>query len=262
MALKEILVHLDHTPGCHARLDVAISLAHKHQAHLTGLYATESTYHSPYRPNAGPEVKTETLFHERAARAGVAAVWLSGTAEESLVEVSERVILQAYYADLVVVGQTEISSGHPFNPEQVALGSGRPVLIVPNKGEFKTVGERIMVAWRRGKASSRAVNDALPLLKLARQVNVVRVNPQGGDFENDVVNLQTYLERHGIHSLADKLRSDDIRVGDLLLNQACDLGADLVVMGIFPSGRIGTAGSGPVARYFLEHMTIPVLMSG
>ena len=258
MALKEILVHLDHTPGCLARLDVAITLAHKHQAHLTGLYATESTYHSPYRPNAAPEIKTETLFNEKTARAGVAAIWLSGTAEESLVEVSERVILQAYYADLVVVGQAEISSGHRFIHEEVALGSGRPVLIVPNKGEFKTVGERVMVAWRRGKPSSRAINDALPLLKQARQVNVVRVNPQG-DFENDVENLHAYLERHGIHSLSEKLKADDIRVGDLLLNQACDLGADLVVMGIFPAGRM--AGSGPVARYFLEHMTIPVLMS-
>jgi nucleotide-binding universal stress UspA family protein len=258
MALKEILVHLDHTPGCLARLDVAITLAHKHQAHLTGLYATESTYHSPYRPNAAPEKKTETLFHEKTARAGVAADWLSGTAEESLVEVGERVILQAYYADLVVVGQAEASSGHRFIHEEVALGSGRPVLIVPSKGEFKTVGERVMVAWRRGKPSSRAINDALPLLKQARQVTVVRVNPQG-DFENDVENLHAYLERHGIHSLSEKLKADDISVGDLLLNQACDLGADLVVMGIFPAGRM--AGSGPVARYFLEHMTIPVLMS-
>ena len=258
MALKEILVHLDHTPGCLARLEVAITLAHNHQAHLTGLYATESTYHSPYRPNAAPEIKTETLFHEKTARAGVAADWLSGTAEESLVEVGERVILQAYYADLVVVGQAEASSGHRFIHEEVALGSGRPVLIVPNKGEFKTVGERVMVAWRRGKPSSRAINDALPLLKQARQVTVVRVNPQG-DFENDVENLHAYLERHGIHSLSEKLKADNIRVGDLLLNQACDLGADLVVMGIFPAGRM--AGSGPVARYFLEHMTIPVLMS-
>lgn len=262
MALKEILVHLDHTPGCHARLEVAISLAQKHQAHLTGLYATDSPYHSPSRPGARAEVKkVETLFREGTARAGVSAAWRAVTAEESLVGITERVILHAYYSDLVVVGQADTGSGHRLLSEQVALGSGRPVLIVPSKGEFKTVGERVMVAWRCGKASSRALNDALPLLKHARQVNVVRVNPQE-DFETDVRNLRTYLEFHGIKSVANKLIAEDIRIGDLLLNQACDLGADLVVMGIFPSGRMGTSGSGPIARHFLEHMTIPVLMSG
>jgi hypothetical protein len=39
MALKDILIHIDNSEACPARLSAAIELAHSHMAHLTGLYA-------------------------------------------------------------------------------------------------------------------------------------------------------------------------------------------------------------------------------
>jgi nucleotide-binding universal stress UspA family protein len=41
MALKDILVHLDVTPRCTARLEVAANLAARHGAHLTGLHVID-----------------------------------------------------------------------------------------------------------------------------------------------------------------------------------------------------------------------------
>ncbi|NIN36209.1 MAG: universal stress protein [Gammaproteobacteria bacterium] len=59
----------------------------------------------------------------------------------------------------------------------------------------------------------------------------------------------------------DRLSVDDVHAGDVLLNQACDLGVDMVVLGVVAHKRLGKIGLGSVGKHFLEHMTIPVLMS-
>ena len=41
MALKDILVHLDITPRCATRLEMAARLAMQHGAHLTGLHVID-----------------------------------------------------------------------------------------------------------------------------------------------------------------------------------------------------------------------------
>jgi hypothetical protein len=57
------------------------------------------------------------------------------------------------------------------------LGSGRPVLIIPN--EQRDVGESVLVAGAR-EAAARGF-DALPLLQKAREVKVIWVDPQTED---------------------------------------------------------------------------------
>jgi nucleotide-binding universal stress UspA family protein len=53
----------------------------------------------------------------------------------------------------------------------------------------------------------------------------------------------------------------DIGIMDTLLNNAADLGSDLLVMGAH--GHIGLpfVSRGAGTRYILRHMTVPVLMS-
>ena len=48
-----------------------------------------------------------------------------------------------------------------------------PVLAVPYVGSFAGVEERILVAWNGGPESTRAVNEALPLLCGAKAVMVL-----------------------------------------------------------------------------------------
>ncbi|MCF6178217.1 MAG: universal stress protein [Geopsychrobacter sp.] len=265
MPIKEILVHLDNSDRCQTRLEVAISLGLKHQAHLTGLYATPPPYYAVNWVDPPPAVVAmEARFSEMTSAAGLAADLICTDAPGLIASVNERVILQAYYADLVIVGQTDPSAGSLRNPddlpEQLALSAGRPVLVIPRFGEFKTVGQRILLAWRGGRASSRALNDAIPFLEQAKQVTLSMVNPDE-QFETQAKKLCTYLARHGTKAAIDKLSAENIRVGDVLLNQTCDLGIDLVVLGVFAQRRLGKTRLGPVGKHFLEYMTIPVLMS-
>ena len=88
-------------------------------------------------------------------------------------------VLHARYADLAVIGQpARDEPTEAFSAElakAVIMGSGRPVLFVPYVGHFKTVGERIMIAWKDSRESARAVADALPLLKDAKKVFAVAI---------------------------------------------------------------------------------------
>jgi nucleotide-binding universal stress UspA family protein len=265
MPIKEILVHLDNSDRCRIRLEVAISLVLKHQAHLTGIYATPPPYYAVnWVDSPAEEVAVETRFREMTTAAGIAADWICTDAPGLIASVSERLILQAYYADLVIVGQTDPTAANVRTlgdiPEQLALGAGRPVLVIPRFGALETLGQRIMLAWRGGRASSRALNDALPFLQQARQVRLAMVNPDE-QFEQQAHKLTGYLDLHGTRASVDRLFADNIRAGDVLLNQACDLGIDLMVLGVVANRRLGKTGLGPVGKHILEHMTIPVLMS-
>ena len=78
---------------------------------------------------------------------------------------------EARYADLAVVGQPSRDEPNVAFASELAnaviMGSGRPVLFVPYTGQFKTVGARIMIAWKDSRESARAVADALPWPRLA-----------------------------------------------------------------------------------------------
>lgn len=269
MAMKDILVHIDPSPKCAARLGLAFGLARRYRAHLTGLFLTS------HAPSASREGGTEAAlkeaqgnFEREAANAGISAEWHAANWKVAGVGVAEIVNLHAFHQDLVIIGQTEDGvsvDGIPGDlPEQVVLGSGRPVLVVPYAGEFENVGERVIVAWRSGRESVRALNDAMPFLEGARHVSVVEVVRaiRGAvDGTGTGADVCVHLARHGVKAWVDKVSVSDIQVGDVLLNQAWESGCDLLVMGARTHSWTGAPTLGPISGHILKHMTIPVLMS-
>lgn len=269
MALKDILVHMDNTPYCTARLDLAIALAWKHQARLTGLYVITHAYYEPRHGSAERDAADAVeIFNRKTSQTGISAEWRC--IERSVVGASmtEILIRQSHYNDLVIVGQSDhAASGKKIPhdlPERLVLGAGRPVLVVPYTGVFNTVGERVLVAWKEGRESTRAVNDALPFLKRAEQVKLLAVTPSGKYEEagrSPSVDICAHLARHGVNAVAEQVPVADISIGDVLLNQAYEEGFDLLVMGAYAHAPQGIPVLGPVAGHLLRHMTVPVLMS-
>ena len=71
MAYKDILVVLDDTPECAARVDVALGLARRHEAHLIGLLVIEPAHIPTYAMSQfPPEVMQARRRMEDEARAG------------------------------------------------------------------------------------------------------------------------------------------------------------------------------------------------
>jgi hypothetical protein len=81
-------------------------------------------------------------------------------------------------ADLIVASQADPDwdlSGVMDFPERVALESGRPVLVVPYAGRYSEIGRNVVIAWKAGRESARAVFEALPILQTADKVHILEV---------------------------------------------------------------------------------------
>lgn len=257
---KDILVHIDNTQQNANRLELAIRLASEHEAQLTGLYVASHTAN----PAQGEQARAQELFALRTAQAGLKAAWIFAD------QASADDILN-YYAhtkDLVIVGQTDPDAQRgdilADLPQRVVVGAGRPVLVVPYAGMFERVGKRVVVAWKAGRVSARAVNDALPLLVNAEEVTVLSIlepgEQQRGESRADV-GIRANLERHGINVKEVHIVMESIPVANLLMNYAWENSCDLMVMGVYYQKSRWKYDLGPVANDFFEQMTLPVLMA-
>jgi nucleotide-binding universal stress UspA family protein len=274
---KNLLVVLDTGKSCPGRIDLATYLGGRFGAHLTGLYVspppqvpamiesqlTPELVELQMRTLGEAQGRVQELFRRRAEIPGITTEW---RAREG--EAGEVATLHARYADIAIVGQVDPESDELGStsdlPERIVLGAGRPVLVVPYAGTFKTVGQRVLVAWNAGREATRAVNDAMPLLETATKVTVLAINPRPGLHGHGEVpgaDIALHLARHGVRAEAASVKSDEVEVGALLLSQAADLDADLIVMGAYGHSRMRELVLGGATREVLEAMTVPVLLS-
>jgi nucleotide-binding universal stress UspA family protein len=203
---------------------------------------------------------------ETAGRArNVALVWC--VVDAGSTSVAEVVLQHARSADHVVVAQTDAKwpgSQRLDIADRLVLGSGRPVLIIPNEGRQRDVGERILVAWNARREAARAVFDSLPLLQRAKEVRVIWVNPESeGQLAQDIpaADICAALARHGVKCEATQAVQPRTNVGQTRLTHAKYCAADLLVMGCYGHSRLREFVLGGASEHVLRHMTIPVLMS-
>lgn len=280
MPLKDILVHLDTTPQSAVRLDLAVDLARRHDAHLAALHVLDIGLPLVAMADAGGGASLGALmdqmrdaaladaagveagFRERMRREAMTGEWRQ--AEGML---AETITLHARYADLVVIGQDDPEASLPGTvglAGDVLFGAGRPVLVVPYAGRFATVGRRVLVGWNASREAARAVNDALPLIAGAETATVLAANPAkglGGHGEEPGADIALHLARHGVKATVEHRLAPDVPDADLLLNHASDMSADLLVVGAYGHSRLREFVLGGVTRTLMKQMTVPVLMS-
>ena len=275
MSYKTILVQIDPGKRAPVRVEVAIRLARQYDAHLVALHALVAFDPPGYvAAEMGPAIleaqrfvaatdmaRTEVGFTKQVSAAGLRSVEWRTAVDDPVAAMT----LHARYADLVVIGQTDVSDGSHVSkdfPERLVLGAGRPVLILPNVGSFATLGKRVLVAWNSSREATRAVTDAIPFLRLADTVHVMAVNPKAGEHGTVAgADIGLYLARHGVRVEVKTDHGAEVDVGNELLSRAADLDADLIVMGGYGHSRLKEWVLGGATRTILESMTAPVLMS-
>ena len=175
-------------------------------------------------------------------------------------------------ADLIVAGQDDPKDPDSylgdFFPENLVLSCGRPVLLVPNAGNERSTGGRVLVAWDGSREATRAVHDALPFLRAAASTTILTVNGMHAGRDDDErirlpgADIATVLARHGVQvEVADTETGAGGSVGEVLLSQVADGGVDLLVMGAYGHARWRELMMGGATRTILKSMTVPVLMS-
>jgi nucleotide-binding universal stress UspA family protein len=286
VALRDLLVYVDQSERAAERLRLAADLARRHESRLTAIFVKElnpSQLHDQSTAELGlgsPQAINRTNrrirrhIEETAAR--LQSV-LNALGREYAVEVEWRCIdgigsilvpQHARFADLCVLGQdvsaAATATGYTFS-EQLLFVSGRPVVFVPAHGSFDTLGRRILVAWNSSRASTRAVNDALPLIERAEQVTVLAVNAEEFAERYGALppeQIVQHLRRHGASVEGIWLNNTPAgSITDAVQAEARKVGADLIVAGAFGHPRLWEKLMGGVTRELLARMQLPILMS-
>lgn len=275
--MKSLLVHLDGTARCAARLQLAESLARQHAAHLTALFATtppllDTAY--AYAAEAsmlqvlrdryiGWRAQAVATFHASTTAAGTA--W----AELGVEPVVAGFARQALGADLLVLGQHDPDDREPEVPADflpsVLIASGRPALLLPCIGDPAPTSldapAHAVIAWKPTPQAARALGAAMPLLRRAQRVTVLAWGEAPGTEVPDALGPLRYLELHGVMAALVRDPVVPTRLGEGLLSRVADLCADLLVMGCYGHSRAREFILGGATRTVLSSMTVPVLTS-
>ncbi len=256
--------------------DYAVALGEALEAHVAGIaFAYEPVIPGAVMGGIPPEFieaqRTEAdkkakdaivRFEAAAKRAGLSAE--SRVISASMSSAADQFARIGRRFDLVVVGQADPDEGiqDEVVDETALFESGRPVVFVPfvQKGGVKL--DRVMVCWDGGRAATRAIADSLPLLRKAKQVEIVMIASKSakGD-EVAGADLGQHLARHGLKVDVKRITSPDIDVASTILSYAADSSADMIVMGGYGHSRLREFILGGATRGILESMTVPVLMS-
>jgi len=279
MTYTSILVSLDNQPECAARTAAVLNLAKAMGSHVTGVAPTDlldlrTNLRTAASVASLPMLARDALL-EDATRAAVSfdvACKLADVACKSLVDesdMSSALDRRGRVNDLLVLTQSDpgAHAGQAFkNPqiEATILASARPVIELPYANAARTLGTRVLVAWDDSHAAARAVADALPMLRRARNVQVMSINGDAprdeGGLSEDLSSVTEWLARHGVAAHA-QFETTEISIAETLLSRAADLGIDLIVMGAFGRSRWRERLLGGTTRDILGSMTVPVLMS-
>ena len=282
MAYRTILAPVETAASGTGSLAVAATLARLNAARLVGLHVMPPAYEAAEQAILTlPTVRRQIEARRREAAAAAEAAFRHAAgdlpqaawetdAAESNEDLQRIVCRRARTADLIVVPQ--IGAGERLEdapgdlPEALVMQAGRPVLVVPQAGQFPSIGRRALVAWNQSREASRALADAMPFLEAAEEVCVLTINETGGSHaagseDPRAAQAVAYLASHGVKAKALRDYATELRAGDLLLSRASDLGADLLVLGAYGHSRLREMVLGGVTRDILQHMTVPVLMS-
>jgi nucleotide-binding universal stress UspA family protein len=277
MNYQTILVHCDTNSKLSQRLEVAVDLAQRFGAHLVGVYVQEpidvpglSTGGVPtfdlsaaYEASAKTEHKIAAATFEKAIKGRhLTSEWrfAKGYLEDELV-------IQARYADLLILGQTEPERDTTIPrdlPETVAISSGRATLIVPHIGIRTKPGKSIMLGWNASRESARAAAEALPFLVMADKVTVLVVDTKqlaSGHGPEPGADVAAWLARHGVRVTVLRDVAADADVGEVILSRAADHDVDLIVIGLYGHSRLREVILGGASRTLLSSMTVPVLVA-
>ncbi|SAK60401.1 UspA domain-containing protein [Caballeronia temeraria] len=274
MKWKTVLVHLDDSQRCDARMQFALDIARRFDAHVIGLYLVcQDVIHHIFEPaeplfrRAYEQQRRTALDHARetfelaAKSAGINAEWRAPAGP-----VLDAALLHGRHADVIVLGQDDPDDATAFVVrnfvEDVVIGAGRPVLLVPRAGDIRTVGENVVIAWDDSREAARAVADALPVLRRARFIEIVTVERNKDVQAPAGIDISAYLDRQGVRaSFASTPRSRGQSTGMTLLDRANAVHADLLVAGAYAHARGLERVLGGVTRNILQLSTLPVLLS-
>ncbi|WEZ82135.1 universal stress protein [Rhizobium sp. 32-5/1] len=178
---------------------------------------------------------------------------------------SERLSERALYADLTIIGadlRRDLDL-HRMAIDGCMFRSARPILFTPAEIDTSLKPRTVLLAWDCSLEAALAARAATDIMATAQAVHATLVDPQAiesASGQEPGVDIATYLARHGVNVIVDRLPSMGRPVADVLKQHAGDIGADMIVMGAYSHSRFRERLFGGVTQSMIEHCDVPVLM--
>ncbi|MBR1027854.1 universal stress protein [Bradyrhizobium liaoningense] len=276
MTYATVMVSLTLDQSNEARLQVAGELAERFEAAMIGVAAAQ--FAPPLYFTDGAEAQSlidqeEASIRKRLAdlEAQFRAVTKArgGRVEwRGAMDFPARFVLAlARCADIIVSGGHSPAFSDAFalaSPKDLVMQSGRPLLVVPDEVNWLDL-RSVLVAWKDTPEARRAVVDALPMLRKARDVTIVEI-PERDDDRSAVMagvtDVAAWLARHGVTASARVSEAVRNATAAAQLEQvAGDLGAGLIVAGAYGHSRFRELILGGVTEYLVTQSARSVLLS-
>lgn len=291
MAFKHILVPLFGYDADRTALDAALTLAKQDGAHISARHIKVDPMESvPLMVDVGVAATEliEAVERHAATRAKAAATtfeaWRSAhdlkiddlpslrtgittafKTEEGAED--ELIIKYGRLTDIVVIGRPsgeEAGDQVLSRMEDALFGAGQPVLLVPHGiGQAaldKLVTGPALISWNGSIEATRAVSQALDLLRGMKHVRVLSVM-EGKKDRHPASDLVRYLAWEGVMASVTDASSTTGSAAEQILATAKHLEAGFVLMGGYSHGRLRQLMLGGVTSHMMDHADLPVLMA-
>jgi nucleotide-binding universal stress UspA family protein len=270
--IKTILFQVHDDAELMKRLQVALSFARACGAHLHCLHVTPIEAYAVEDVFGGTFVNAQIVeaLEERAQsvrrdlEAQLAKEDVTWDYEEVTGELMPRLIQSAALADLVITGR-EPKQREFGGPAITLLGDllsrvRTPLLVIGGNSVDADPLGAMLIAWNGSYEAANAVRSAVPLLRMASSVRVVRFSEDKDEMFPSTTLLE-YLSRQGVHAELDVRPEprDGIEAG--LVEYALGIQASAIVMGGYSHSRAGEFLFGGVTRELLKSCELPLFLS-
>jgi nucleotide-binding universal stress UspA family protein len=177
------------------------------------------------------------------------------------------IVREARCADIIVSGGDRGALSDPLalaSPKDLVMQAGRPLLLVPESVNWLDL-RSVLVAWKDAPEARRAIADALPMLRKAKDVTVAEIVEQGGSQSAAVPRVRdvvAWLSRHGVSASELVTKKDMDRDATAQLDGiAADVGAGIIVAGAYGHSRFRELILGGMTQHLITQTARCVLLS-
>ena len=200
--------------------------------------------------------KNVTLGAGAAGPSGVSAAWHDDNAPGD-----GAAGMHARLFDVTVVGRpvSGLSAPATSTLETILFESGRPILIAPPTAP-KALSGTVVISWNGSTETARTIALTMPFLAAAKKVVVLAVEGVmvPGPTATEIART---LRRGGIAADVREVAAGNRTGGEVILAEAADLGASLLIKGAYTHSRLRQMIFGGATSHILAAAQLPVLMA-
>lgn len=274
--IRKVLVYTYGNRSHDATITAAASFAARHGAELTGLFVKPdfmgySSVYGEYPLNlskafsdlqADYSKKAHKQFDKIIATYGCRSQWRE-------VEQYARKPRPSLYTDFIFISQPTTESSVVFNDtdfvDHLITQTNLPTIIVPAGWSTRTLGDYPLLGWKETREAGSTVRHGLPLLREAKNVNILTVTkrPEQDEDSMEGIEISEYLSAHDVNCkfFSERMLESDQDESVTLLRHAKNYDRDLILIGGYGHSRFREIVLGGMTRSLIKTSTLPLLVS-